>query len=239
MVYQWLEIIHTKMFPTTCRLCCAPGLPGLELCRHCREDLPWLTHTCTGCAVPMPAGTSAALCPKCQKQTEQPALDRCQALFEYRNPVDSWILAMKFQQDLAVARLLGTLLLENFPLDPNGTSVLPVPLHRKRLAERGYNQALEIARPLRKLGYPLDLDCCYRKRYTTAQSALPATSRGANLRGAFSTTGPLHGRRFILIDDVFTTGVTLNELARTLKRSGAERVEAWVVARTVYRDRDT
>lgn len=239
MVYKWLESIHSKLLPTTCRLCCAPGLPDMELCRHCRADLPWLTHTCPRCAVPMPAATGATICPKCQNRSTHPTLDSCRALFEYRNPVDDWILAMKFHQDLAVARLLGALLLETFPADPDGAIVIPVPLHRKRLAERGYNQALEIARPLRKRGFPLDLNCCYRRRYTIAQSALPATSRGANLRGAFSTNGLLDGRRFILIDDVFTTGATLNELARTLKRSGAERVEAWVVARTVYRDRKT
>ena len=165
------------------------------------------------------------------------ALDRCRALFEYRTPVDRWILDMKFHQDLVAARLFGALLSEALPpCEDGGPSILPVPLHRKRLSERGYNQALEIARPLRKQGYPLELDCCYRERYTAAQSGLPATNRRANLRGAFAADWALHGRSFILVDDVITTGATLNELARTLKRAGAERVEALVIARTVNKN---
>ncbi len=236
MVYKWLQFAHSGLLRTVCRLCCAPGLPGLELCQDCRADLPWLDRSCAGCATPLPAGVTITLCARCQ--AAQPALDHCRALFEYTSPVDNWIVAMKFHQDLAGARLFGALLREQVPpvSGPPRPELVPVPLHRKRLAERGYNQSLEIARPLRKLGYRLDLDCCRRSRHTAAQSELPLTSRQANLRGAFSTNLPLDGRRFILIDDVLTTGATLNELAGTLKRAGAERVEAWVVARAVNKN---
>jgi ComF family protein len=112
-----------------------------------------------------------------------------------------------------------------------GHTVLPVPLHRKRLSERGYNQALEIARPLGRRGYSIETRCCKRVRNTSAQSELSAVSRRANIRGAFRVSETLTGRRFVLIDDVLTTGSTLKELAATLKTAGAESVVAWVVAR--------
>ena len=150
-------------------------------------------------------------------------------------PVDGWIQSLKFAQDLATARLLGELLASNMAPDSRTEPavVLPVPLHRKRLAERGYNQALEIARSLRRQGYRLYPSQCRRHRATSAQSDLPASARKGNVRNAFSTSGSLEGRRVLLIDDVMTTGATLNELAGTLKNAGAERVEARLIARAV------
>jgi ComF family protein len=161
-------------------------------------------------------------------------------LFSYNSPVDGWIQGLKFDQDLAVAALLGRLLVETLPSFHNGCSatVLPVPLHRNRLRERGYNQALEIARPLVRKGYRLDPRCCRRHKATTAQSKLPAASRKGNLRDAFAVTRPVEGESFLLVDDVITTGATLNELARTLKKAGAARVEARVIARTLVRKGD-
>ncbi|MEA2079407.1 MAG: ComF family protein [Pseudomonadota bacterium] len=146
---------------------------------------------------------------------------------------------MKFAQDLATAHLLGELLAGKIPVDSRKRPaiVLPVPLHRKRLAERGYNQSLEIARSLPEKGYRLDPGCCQRHKATYAQSDLPASGRKGNVRNAFSVSGPLQGRRMLLIDDVMTTGATLNELARTLKNAGVERVEAWVIARTGHKKR--
>jgi ComF family protein len=136
--------------------------------------------------------------------------------------------------------LLGELLASK-PASDRGEKtaiVVPVPLHRKRLAERGYNQALEIARSLPENGYRLDPDCCQRHKPTSAQSDLPASARKGNVRNAFSVSRRLEGRRVLLIDDVMTTGATLNELARTLKKAGAERVEARVIARTGQKNGD-
>jgi ComF family protein len=141
---------------------------------------------------------------------------------------------MKFAQDLATTRLLGELLARKIALDnvARAAIVLPVPLHRKRLAERGYNQALEMAHSLTRKGYRLDPTGCRRHKATSAQSDLPASARKQNVRNAFSVCRCLEGHRVLLIDDVMTTGATLNELARTLKNAGAERVEACVIART-------
>jgi ComF family protein len=210
MVYSWTKTLQSILFPSTCRLCRAAGLADLELCPSCREELPWIAHGCRRCALPLPVDSDVSLCSNCINKP--PSLD----------------------EDLATARLLGELLASNMAqisrIKP--AIVVPVPLHRKRLAERGYNQALEIARPLSKKGYRLDPICCRRHKPTSAQSDLPASARKKNVHNAFSAIRPLDGLGVLLIDDVMTTGATLNELAGTLKKAGAERVAAWVIART-------
>jgi ComF family protein len=219
-------------------LCLAPGHAGLELCRYCREDLPWLVHACSRCAQPLGA-PGGGVCPTCLNNP--PVLDGCFALFSYQPPVDRWIHDLKFGRDLAAGRLLGELLADELPVDkvPADTLVLPVPLHAARLRQRGYNQSLEITRPLRRLGLKPGRCRCRRNRHTPAQSGLPAKNRHRNIRGAFSVRERLDGRRVLLVDDVMTTGATLNELARTLKRAGAARVEACVAARALRSDQKT
>jgi ComF family protein len=188
--------------------------------------------------MPLPLEAGITLCSDCINT--QPSLDGCSALFDYRPPVDRWIQDLKFAQDLATAHLLGELLAGKVAVDSREkpAMVLPVPLHRKRLAERGYNQSLEIARSLSENGYRLDAGCCQRHKATAAQSDLPAGARKKNVRNAFSVSRRLEGGCVLLIDDVMTTGATLNELARTLKKAGAERVEAWVIARTGHKNGD-
>jgi len=236
MVNIWLQTLRHRLLPTTCRLCRAPGRPGLELCADCQQDLPWLEHACSGCAIPLPSDTKVTLCGSCQ--ADHPALDHCRALFSYQNPIDRWIQGLKFHKDLAVARLIGTLLADALPAceHPQHVIALPVPLHRKRLSERGYNQALEIARSLRAKGYQLEPGIGRRQRATLAQSGLPGNTRKHNMRGAFAVSRRLDGQHVLLIDDVMTTGATLNELARMLKNAGAERVQACVIARTPARN---
>ena len=233
MVYNWLEKLRPVLFPTRCRLCLAPGQPHLELCPACQQELPWLTHCCSRCALPLPAETSTTLCSNCQKRPLQ--LDSCEALFSYQPPVDRWIQRLKFHQDLNMARLLGELLAlkRGQASSESRQIVIPVPLHRQRLAQRGYNQALEIIRPLRRLGYRVETGICQRLTPTRAQSDLPARARKDNVRFAFSTSKHLDDQKIILVDDVMTTGATLNELAGILKHAGASRVDAHVVARTV------
>jgi ComF family protein len=111
--------------------------------------------------------------------------------------------------------------------------LIPVPLHPGRLRERGYNQALELARPLsRRLAIPLDYLSCRRTRPTQAQSELPMKERRKNVRGAFQVKGEIPARHVALIDDVVTTGSTVTELTRLLKRHGVRRVQVWTLART-------
>ena len=223
------NIAQNWLFPATCRLCCATTGNGCSVCRPCYEELPWISPGCTTCGIPLPEDGTLPLCESCQRQP--PVLDRCQALFDYHAPVDQWICGLKFHGDLTLAKLLGQLLAERVP-DGNNTLLVPVPLHPRRLRERGFNQALEIARPLRRRGYIIDPHCCSRTLHTPPQSSLPAKARRHNLRDAFRVHHQVTGKNIVLIDDVFTTGSTLNTLAACLREAGAAHIEAWVIART-------
>jgi len=157
------------------------------------------------------------------------------APLRYADPVDRWLAALKFNGDLAAGRLLGDLLDDAIgAADPAAGCdwVIPLPLHAARLRERGYNQALELLRPLaRRRRWPLVIDGLQRIRATTAQSGLDARARRRNLRGAFVADPTVKGRRVLLFDDVITTGSTLREAALTVLRAGASEVRALAVAR--------
>jgi len=142
---------------------------------------------------------------------------------------------LKFHHRLNVARLLGELLADALEthIDAAPEVLIPVPLHRSRLAQRGYNQALEIARIVaRRLGIAIDIRHCTRIGRTAPQTGLDEQTRRRNVRGAFAARGPLPWRRIALVDDVVTTGSTVGELARVLRHAGAEHIEVWVTART-------
>ncbi|MEN8261233.1 MAG: ComF family protein [Pseudomonadota bacterium] len=140
---------------------------------------------------------------------------------------------LKFHADFPCARLLGMLMAEyivGLPRQPE--CVIPVPLHPSRYRERGFNQAIEIARHVAKrTEIRLDLNACVRTRPTPPQSMLSAKERRTNLRHAFEVVKPPAVRRIALIDDVITTGATVNELATALKQTGIEHVDVWACAR--------
>ncbi len=211
---------------TACVLC---GTSGTPLCPDCHGDLPRLGTACERCGKPLPV---AGVCGHCLRTP--PPLDGTRALFRYASPVSELVLRFKFQGALHLADLLGELLAEHLAaVEPRLDLIIPVPLHPARLAARGYNQALELGRPLvRALGVPLAPALCRRVRDTAAQSTLDPDGRRRNMRGAFAVNGPVPARVAIL-DDVITTGATLAELARVLRRAGAHHVEAWALARTV------
>lgn len=153
----------------------------------------------------------------------------------YESPVPYLVGAAKFRGRLACVRLLGQLLLDAVEIggSPLPQVLIPVPLHPGRLAERGYNQALEIARVLGGgLGLPLDRRCCHRVTATPPQAGQDEAARRRNIRGAFAAQTPFPWSRVAIVDDVVTTGSTVSELARVLRRAGALEVEVWAVART-------
>ena len=153
------------------------------------------------------------------------------AAFLYRSPVDRWLLRFKFHGDLAAGRLLSTLLADAVADAPRPDALLPLPLHRRRLRERGYDQALELARPLaRTLALPLRAEALVRVRATQAQTELGGSDRRRNVRGAFALRGAPLPPHVVLVDDVMTTGATLAEAAAVLRAGGVRRVDAWVVA---------
>jgi ComF family protein len=152
------------------------------------------------------------------------------------------IRAMKFRGDLAAARTLGELLAD--AVDPDSVECLvPVPLHPRRLADRGYNQAREIARPVgRRHDLPLHIDLVHRLQATRAQAELPAEQRRANVHSAFGVStaqrARLQGRHIAIVDDVVTTGETADALARVLRAAGAGKVQIWAVTRAEGNSRD-
>lgn len=198
------------------------------------NDLPWLESGCFRCARPLPPGIDTLLCGACLKRA--PAFDAATALLHYRAPADYLIQRLKFSGELAVAPLLADLLAKKIVsrTTPLPDLLIPVPLHRARLKERGFNQAMELARHLgRRLNIPLEHRLCRRHRHTRPQSLTPPELRRRNLRGAFSVTGKLLGNTHVaIVDDVMTTGHTANELTRVLKRAGAVRVEIWIITRS-------
>ena len=218
-----------------CLACGEPGCGAHDLCAGCRQALPWLGHACPACALPLRTspcnGPGEDLCGQCQKLA--PPLQRVVAAFLYAAPVDRWLPRFKFHRDLAAGRLLSQLMLEACAAAPRPSALVPIPLHRARLRQRGYDQALELARPLaRALALPLRGDLLRRRRATTPQSELHASERKRNLRDAFVANAavamPGH---VVLVDDVMTTGATLHAAADALRRAGAARVDAWVCAR--------
>lgn len=211
-----------------CLLCAAAAGDRL-LCPSCAASLPRLTtERCPACALPSPG---ASLCGACLKQA--PHFDATQAVFCYEFPVDSLIQALKYAHRLASADFLGQMLAQvSTPRRPD--LILPVPLSAARLAQRGFNQALELARPVaRACDAPLEIRHIHRRIDTTPQASLPWKERAGNIRNAFECEIDLTGKTILVVDDVMTTGATLDELARTLKAHGAARVENRVLARTL------
>lgn len=237
---NWIKYAQSVLYPPTCVLCGDPGAGGLDLCRCCREDLPYSTLSCRQCALPLESESTSAICGVCQKNP--PHYQRTTSLYLYAPPVDRLITQLKFNHKLENARLLGTLMAENLsqalataPDRPE--CIIPVPLHKNRIRQRGYNQALELARPIaRRLGIALDLSHCRRQRETLEQSQLAAKQRRKNVRGAFELQPGFKPKHVAIVDDVMTTGQTVGELARLLTRHGVQQVDVWVCARAVLSD---
>jgi ComF family protein len=219
--------IADSLFGGSCYLC--RGRAERLLCEACNADLPRLGDgLCPRCALDSPGG---ALCGRCL--AHPPHYDATLAALAYRFPADVLVQALKFRGELALAPLLAQLLLERVARAEPVQFVVPVPLSRARLAERGCNQALEIARHVgRETGARLAPDLCERVRDTRAQVNLPWGERARNVRGAFRCAGLVAGATVAVLDDVMTTGATLDAIAQVFKAAGAMRVVNWVVART-------
>jgi ComF family protein len=203
-----------------------------DICQACLHDLARNRSSCYRCGLHFDqAPSSPQLCGRCLQQT--PPFDDTFAPFLYQGGMRYLISQLKFQHQLANARLLGNLLADHLTANAERPDCLvPVPLHPRRYRQRGFNQSIEIARTVSKrLALPLDLNSCQRLRDTGHQSALPAKQRRANLRNAFAVTRAMPYQHLAIIDDVMTTGATVTALATALKNSGVNRVDVWVCAR--------
>lgn len=214
--------------PHSCVLC---GVEPVRdyFCRDCRSDLPWVGVACGHCGRPLATALPAS-CVDCQRRP--PAFDRAYAPLLYAFPVDSALKALKFRRQLCYAPAFGALLPPLYgELFHDADALLPVPLHRRRHVMRGFNQAIELGRSLRrKSGLPL-ISNVRRTKFTKPQTGLDAAERRRNMKAAFEVRGAMHYRHPLLIDDVITTGETCHQLARTLLAAGAESVRVLAVAR--------
>jgi ComF family protein len=219
--------------PQRCALCVGPAGDAL-LCAACAAALPSLPAACPACALPSPGGETCGACLR-----RPPPFAATVAALAYAFPVDRLLQELKYGGRLALAdwaagtlaREVGRALARRDAAErPDRIVALPLATARQR--DRGFNQAREIARGIaRRVDLPL-LDALARVAAGPPQAALPWAGRARNVRGAFAAVGDVRGSRIALVDDVMTTGATLAEAARVLRRAGAARVECWVVART-------
>lgn len=231
-VNERLKDIHSWLLPGNCLLCMARVNGGQTLCAACERSLPRLARACPRCAAVSGAVEIGVACGVCQKHP--PAYAHARAAFSYAAPVDRLIQNLKYHQRLELSRVLGEYLAAYVAQlnDPAPDIVVPVPLHPSRLRVRGYNQSLEIARFVAPpLGLPLDYRHLRRIRATAPQTELPRPLRRKNVRGAFEADATFAGKRVAIVDDVMTSGHTVNALANCLLKSGAAEVVVWVVAR--------
>lgn len=212
-----------------CLLCGADSRSGL-LCLGCLADLPVLPEPrCPQCALPTPHGETCGACLR-----HPPAFSHSESVYRYAHPLDSLIQALKYRGELAVARFFAERLAERVVASQRPDLIIPMPLHPNRLRERGFNQATLIAG---HLGHILDVsmlpDACHRVRDTLPQVELPLAARRKNLRAAFACDIDLTGYQVALVDDVMTTGTSLDELAHVAKRAGAAGICTWTLARAI------
>ncbi|WP_053131045.1 ComF family protein [Pseudomonas sp. MIACH] len=230
-VYIWLKNNQP------CLICDERTGTADFICNACEIELPWLMEHCTVCALPLPM--DGLVCGECQKHP--PAFKQVIAPWAYSFPVDTLISRFKHQARWPLGHLLGHLLgqhlqhrFDNAELT-RPDCLLPVPMARKRLRERGYNQALMLARWLSAdLSIEYDEHLLLRPHETVAQQHLDAKTRKRNLLGAFALAGDaqVQDRHFALVDDVLTTGATAHSLARLLMNAGARQVDVYCLART-------
>jgi ComF family protein len=222
-----LKRMLTALLPQDCLLCGDVAGEAL-LCSACVGDLPALPgQRCPTCAESSPGGAECGAC-----LAEPRHFDATVAAFRYHFPVDRLVQSLKYSRRTATADFLARTMLAG--PQPAGDVIIPLPLHPLRLCERGFNQSVEIARPLANaLRLPLELDGCRRNRDTAPQASLPWKARRGNIRHAFDCCIDLAGKSVIVVDDVMTTGATLDEFARVLKAHGAARVTNWVAARAL------
>lgn len=227
-----LDSLRPLGLPTLC-VRCHGNADRYLLCDGCWRELPWNTAACRLCALPL-VSREQSLCKTCAHRA--PPQDAACIPWRYEAPLDHWLQQLKFDRRLQLLPTLSAALVEQLarrsqPLPP---WVLPVPLHPERLRQRGFNQAVEIGRRLaRALDLELQPEALRRTRATPVQSrSASAAQRRRNVRGAFEAQIDLRGRSVAIVDDVVTTGSTVQEVARVCRRAGAERVEVWAIART-------
>jgi len=223
--------IIQQIYPANCVLCGVASDSIRGLCNNCAGEFRINNSACIRCALPLPAPSQSQLCGLCLQKT--PKYDAAWSAFVYAQPLEWMIHQLKFNGRLSFAKIMSALAMSYLPdLDGRPDCIIPVPLHAKRIKKRGFNQALELLKPLAKeLVIPIDVKSCFRRIDTSAQTDLNARHRRKNIKNAFVFKNTRKYRYVVLFDDVITTGSTMGELAKIIKRQGVERVDVWSLAR--------
>lgn len=218
---------YYRSFFSQCILCHGPTDPAEGICNACQGDLPWIHARCPCCALPQ---LHNRLCRQCLRKP--PTFDRVEALFDYLFPVDQLIAQTKYHNRPVYMAALAQLMAKSLTKTLKPDLLIPVPLHRQRLRERGYNQAEILADLLGEhLQIPIARDLLTKSRPTSAQMSLDRDTRQKNLRNVFDCK-PLPTGSVALVDDVMTTGTTVREICKALRKAGATRISVWVLVRT-------
>lgn len=224
--------------PNCCLLCGLNTTLQRPICLACIADLPWLGNACPQCGLPLEAdGVSRTGTPCGQCLSSPPVYDHCYAPLCYAPPVDYLIRGFKYRSNFTQGGLLTGLLIEHlkhsYSDQPWPQSIIPVPLHWRRRLFRGFNQAEVLGHDLAKaLPLALDSHSCRRIHATAHQRGQSRSERKHNLRNAFRLNGLFTEMHIAVLDDVVTTGSTVAEISRLLKRAGAARIDIWALART-------
>ena len=227
------SISQTLALPSICTLCNQFHKGLSAVCCHCIEFIKPLGSACRHCAYPLP-DEEYLVCGQCIKKP--PYFDNALIAYVFEEPLRSLLHRFKYHNNLHLCSFLCQLMLDAVQKQPVSTTapcLIPVPMHSKRLRQRGFNQAAVLTKALaRKLSLPYDLTSCQKIINTAPQASLDSEQRQKNLRNAFHSKA-LPYEHIILIDDLLTTGCTANELAKTLKETGVKRVDVWCCARTI------
>ncbi len=222
---QFASRFLDEILPQTCLVCGAKNGP---VCSDCNRQLPQIAPSrCPYCALPT---VESGICGRCI--AAPPHYDATQAIFEYRFPIDMLVKHLKYRQRFSLLAFFADRL--HAVVSTGADLVIPVPMHPSRLVERGFNHSVEIARVFaNRRRLPLAINAVNRIRATARLEGMSRRQRFATLRGAFTCPLPLDNKKVLVVDDVMTTGATLEALAQTLKKAGAVRVENLVIARTL------
>ena len=212
---------------SSCYFC--SSLTGNFWCNACEKDFLRQTARCPQCAK---ENINSTLCGRCLNNP--PPFSKTIVLFGYKYPAKKLIHAFKFKKHAELSSLFANKLVERIELqDKLPDCLIPVPLHSRRQAERGYNQSLELAKHLGKsLKIEVNTSICKRIINTDPQSKLPIKSRKKNVKNAFSLDKDNVPNHIAIIDDVVTTGSTINEIAQLFNKAGCEQIDIWAIART-------
>lgn len=222
-----------SFWTTPCDLCLGPSANAIRICDQCLGDLPYMDCACKQCGLPLSESAITSICGQCQ--LKKPIVNQVIVGAQYRFPVDKMVARLKYQGKLPLARALGYLICESLDRQIKGQRLpdylIPVPLSKQRLIERGFNQSLEIAKVVSAhTSIPIGNGWCERVTHTPFQVKLDALARRKNMKGAFKCKN-LGGLHVAIIDDVMTTGSTSSELAGVLLAAGASKVDVWCCAR--------